>query len=40
MCLQSLHGGYGLNNTVLILTGSTSQKVKRFASMKGFGSGK
>lgn len=38
--VEAIHGGFGLNNTVLILTGSSSGKIKKFANHKVFGLGK
>ncbi|XP_052255826.1 bifunctional 3'-5' exonuclease/ATP-dependent helicase WRN-like isoform X2 [Dreissena polymorpha] len=38
--VQALNGRYGLNNTLLVLTGSSSEKVKRHAKLQVFGIGK
>ncbi|XP_060557457.1 bifunctional 3'-5' exonuclease/ATP-dependent helicase WRN-like [Ruditapes philippinarum] len=38
--VEAINGGFGLNNTVLILTGSSSQKIKKFSSSKVYGLGK
>lgn len=38
--VEGIHGGYGLSNTVLVLTGSSSQKIKKFDRHKVFGIGK